>query len=78
MIEELILNYDKIAILYLCFEKILKKMYKLGNQFVDFNERSLEQLRESVFIENKIFKLKEALKKYSAYYREFIALVKSK
>jgi hypothetical protein len=72
--QELILTYDQIAIIFLLFEPILKKMYKMGYQFNSFSEKSFQELGESVFIENKIFKLKEALKKYSRYYGELIRL----
>lgn len=70
------LAYDKVVLLLLLMEPILKKMYKVGYHLASFEEKSFEELRQSSFVEEKINKLAHAFKKYTKYYEELTALSK--
>ena len=50
--------YDKIAILFLLFEKSLKKLYKAGLQISELDERHLAWMKEPVLIENLNIRLR--------------------
>jgi len=72
LVLEIITIVDKIAIIFLLFERVFKHFYKVTQNILLNNEKYYKNIKNKDYVANLVKLHKQALKEYSGLYSKLI------